>query len=230
MKKLILTVTLFLSLTATYAEEEPIMMTGDYEISDRTRKLSKKFQRDVESGGLRYKIDRSLDAIIKLAAYKLKRIGKKKEANQLLKEWHDQHEYSLIFMRGIGSHAPLSQWLSDKYLQWEFILGKDILHALRLSDIHTLNHAIPVVVSCIDDVDLHEYSLHFVYDDENGYRGLGPVVTYWTTFIVCVGGTWGSGFLFCAPIAMGTEFLSKQFVCPKLTEPLWKWACKKEEY
>ena len=107
----------------------------------------------------------------------------------------------------------------------EFTLGKDIVYALRLSDIHTINHAIPVVFKCIDQVDEVEYFKHFVHDEDGPYRGLAPVVVYWTTFFVCVGGTWGTGFLFCGPIAMGTEWLTKNYVGPKLNEPLWKRAC-----
>jgi|GEM_PF-4900709 len=206
------------------ADEEPVMMHGEPEISQRTHRIANDFEVDLASGKLKQKTHKATAAIIRLAAYKLKRVGKKAEANQLLKEWKAQEVYFLG--RGIGDHKALSKWLSDKYDMLEFTLGKEICYSLRLSDLKTINYGIPVVLSCVDNVDLEEYGNHFIYDDEYRLRGLGPVAGYWTSFFACVGGTWGSGFLFCAPIASGVEYLAKNYVCPKLNEPLWNRACK----
>lgn len=206
-------------------EEEPIMSTGQYEISARTRKMSDKLESDVRAGRLRQRTDAALNALIRLAVYKLKKDGHKKEAAKMLYEW--EHQWSgFLLNRGIGDHRPLSMWLAQQMAVLEVFLTKDVMHALRLDDIITINFAIPVVISCVDDVDLVEYGNHFVQDLDNGYRGLGPVVVYWTGFFSCVGASWGSGFLFCAPIAMGAEWLTLQFVAPKLNEPCWRLACK----
>lgn len=215
---------LLFSFAAMAVDEEPVMMSGDYEISSRTRNIANQFERDVKAGGLRYRVDRSLDAIIKLAVYKLKRVGKKKVADQILKEWQDQFEWTLVEDRGITSHAPLSQWIADKTLQLEFLLGKDVMASLRLTDLIVLNFAIPVVLACEDNVDLAEYGQHFVRDDWYGWA-LGPVTVYWTTFFSCVGASWGTGFLYCSPIASGSEFLTGQLVAPNLNEFLWDLVC-----
>lgn len=220
----VILLSLLLSMTGFALDEEPVMMSGDYEISARTKHMASRYENDLRGGGMRYKTDRALDAIIKLAVYKLRRVGKTKEATQILKEWQSQWEYSLLYTRGLGAHAPLSQWLSDKYLQLEFLLGKQVMMSLRLVDLYKINHALPVVISCIDNVSEEEYFAHFVDDVEYGWT-LGPIVLYWTSFFTCTGLSWGTGFLFCSPIAMGAEYLSGQFICPKLNPILWKIAC-----
>lgn len=198
------------------------MMYGKPEISARTKRMANDFKKEINSGRFKKKVHTSLDAIIKLAAYKLKRVGKVKESKLLLKEWSEQ---SLRI--GIGSHDPLSKWLSDQYLKWEFLLSKDVVHALRLDDIHTINHAIPVVFSCIDDIDEIEYFMHLCHDDLNKFRGLLPVTAYWTSFWSCVGFSWSTGFVWCAPISMGVEIISDSVVCPSVNGSLYKLACNK---
>lgn len=208
------------------------MMTKDIEISARTKMKAKRYGEMIENGRLAEKTDQALDAMIRLAVYKLNRVGKKKEAKVLLREWEDQWSGYITRTRGIGDHAPISAWLSEKYRMLEFTLGKDVVYTLRLSDIHTINHALPVVFKCVDNVDEMEYFLHFVHDDSptGPYRGLAPVVTYWVSFFACVGFTWGTGFLFCSPISMGIEWFTKSVIAPKLNEPLWKKACGVNEW
>lgn len=200
--------------------EEPVMGHGLPEVSTRTQKITKQFEKEVKSGRLQRKTNTALDAIVKLAVYKLKRVGKKAEADLLLKEWKERWDGYLL-KRDLGDHAPLSQWLAEKYAMLEFILGVDVCHALRLDDIKIINYAIPVVFSCIDDVNLIEYEKHF--------DPLVGTAAYWVTFFSCVGMTWGSGFLFCGPIAMGVEYLSESFVAPRLCPMAFGWACKNEQ-
>ena len=203
------------------------------EISRRTKKKTDQFERDIKAGHLAYDTDRALNALIRLGWYKLSRVGQKEAANKMLREWEGQWqgEVSRLWLtRGIGDHRPLSQWLAEKYTMMEFLLGKDVCHALRLDDIKTINFGIPVVISCVDNVDEVEYGRHFIADEVNGYRGLGPVVAFWVTEFACVGFTWGTGFLYCGPIAMGVEYLTKQFVAPRLNHPLWNLVCQKEAW
>ncbi len=191
-------------------------LTKKMEISPRTRRLAAQFEADVKSGRLTQRVDRGLDALIRLAVWKLKVSGHKAEANTLLKEWKEEHWR--LTARDLGDHAPLSQWLADKYAQLELILGTQVLEALRLDAIKNFNYGIPVTLWCEDDVVLLDYQQHA--------EPLMTSAAYWTTYIVCVGGTWGTGFMFCSPIAMGTEWLTENVVAPKLSEPLWKLVCK----
>ena len=215
--------------------EEPVMVLHgtNGEISKNTKRKMERLKNDLLQGRIYQHIDDALDAQIRLARYKLVRAGERELGDSILAEWEGHWRGEIVRLtegRGIGDHKPLSKWLADKYTIIEFVLGKDVCHNLRLDDIKTLNHAIPVVVKCVDDVDVAEFYLHFVADDIYGYRGLFPVISYWVTNFACVGFSWGTGFLFCAPIAMGDEFLVKNYAAPKLNEPLWKRVCKKGDY
>lgn len=187
------------------------------EISPRTHKIANEFGRDVKRGDLPSLTNKALDSIILRGATELKAKGHSGEAEKMLSEWENQWRGNLL-SRDLGDHAPLSQWLAEKYDMMEFILGKSVCHALRLDDIKTINYAIPVVFKCIDDVDVAEYEKHFV--------PLMGVVSYWSTLIGCTIGTWGTGFMFCGPIAMGVEYITETFVAPKLNPYAWEKACK----
>jgi hypothetical protein len=207
---------LFIAQALCFADEEPVMMSGPAELSARTKRLSKEFKAEIQSGRLKKKTNFALDAIVKLAAYKLRRIGKKDVADKLIQEWKGQ--YSLYLeMRDLGDHKPLSDWLATQYMIWQFWLGKDVLETLRLSDVNTINFALPVVFACIDNVDEDEYRRHFV--------PLASVTSYWVTFWTCVSMTWGTGFIYCSPIAMGVEYLTENYTAPLLNEPMFNLAC-----
>lgn len=200
-----------------HGDEEPVLSYGTPEVSARTKRLANEFKSEVENQRLRKKTNQSLDAIIHLAAYKLKRVGKKKEAERLLKEWKEQ--YSLYLeIRDLGDHKPLSDWLAAQYQIWVFWLSKDVVHMLRLDDINVINFAIPIVFSCLDNVDQDEYRKHFV--------PLMKVTSFWVSFWTCVAYTWGTGFLYCSPIAMGVEYLTEAYIAPSLNEFAFNLACK----
>lgn len=188
------------------------------EISHSTRNLTDNFRLEIDRGELGRRTDRALDALINFAAYRLKRAGHNNEANTLIREWNENWRGSLILYHGIGDHRPLSEWLAQKYTILELILGEQICQWTRLEDIKVFNFAVPVVFSCLDSVDLKEYEAHF-----EPFLG---VVAYWSTFVGCTGGTWGTGFLFCSPIALGVEYLTETFVSPRTVDTAWSWACQ----
>lgn len=222
----ILLLVVFLVCSSAFCDEEPVMTYGKPEVSNRTKRMANRYRLEIKAGKLKERTNDALDSIIRLAHYKLNRIGEKEKAKKLITEWENQFKYELI-SRGITDHKPLSQWLAGVTAMLEQTLGHDTMHALRLDDLITINYAIPVIFRCIDDVDEIEFYLHFVDDNTHGYRGLGPVVAYWTTFFACVGFTYGSGFLYCSPIAMGVEFIAREAICPALNQPIWKLSCKK---
>lgn len=188
------------------------------EVSDQARRQADTFRRDIERGRLRERTNGALNAIIRFGAFKLKQKGYDAEAKQILGDWETKWDgYIVRAARDLGDHRPLSQWLADVYKKIEGKLGPDICHALRLDDIKILNYGIPVVFSCVDDVDEAEFGRHFV--------PFSGTVIYWTSFFVCVGGTWGTGFFFCGPIAMGCEFLTERWIAPKLNPRVWNLSC-----
>lgn len=211
--------------------EEP-SFAGSPEISYRTRRMAEGYGRDMKSGKISYRANQALNAIIRLAAYKLNRIGYHKEARKLIYEWENQWSEEIIRLsesRGISDHKPLSSWLAEQCSNIRFLIGREAFYNLRISDISTINFAIPVIIKCIDNVTEQEFFLHFVKDEENKYRGLGPVLGFWGSFFSCVGFSWGALFAACAPISLGIEYLLETSVCPQLNPYIWKISCKPKE-
>lgn len=171
--------------------------------------------------------DKSLAAVIKIGVMNLRYRGFKKEATDLemgyFKMTHFVEKVMLKPNRDIGDFEPLSKYLAAAYELLEYKLGYQICYTLRLSDIKSLNYAIPVVFRmCKYPED--EFELHFIHDLK--YRGLLPLVSYWTTVITCSIATFGAGYFFiCSPIAMGVEFAMDRWVGPAIAPKLYDLVC-----
>lgn len=205
---------LFLALFCLF--NTPILATPQPEISPRTKRLAAQFEKDIRAGRLNVKANHAIQTLLRRGAYEMKLHGHYGVADFMMYEWATRYQYMLT-SRDLGDHAPLSQWLAEKYEEMEFILGKDICHALRLDNIKIINFGIPVALFCVDHVDAVEYQKHF--------QPLAGVVTYWSTFGVCIGATFGTGFLFCTPIAMGTEWIMYNAIAPNLSPQIWTMVC-----
>lgn len=223
MKKLICSLILISGISLFAGTEE----NSKPEISVRTKRMARDFGKEVEKGKLREKAHIALDALFRRAVATLKKEGHEKEADIMWKEWSEQYQFQYILMvsdsRHIGEHGALSIWLKEQMEKLTFLLGKEIVYNLRLSDIRTFNETPKVVLGCYDSVDEAEYFLHLVHDEEVAIRGLGPCTAYWVTYAGCIA---ASGGVYCSPIAMGVEWVSKNYVFPKLNEPMWKRVCK----
>lgn len=189
------------------------------EVSDRVDRMARWYGTEIHQGRLRERTNLALNAMVRFAAFKLRAKGHKIQANKLINEWEGQWSgYLMRVGRDLGDHRPLSQWLAEKYAILEFIFGTDFMEFTRLVDLKIINFGIPVVFSCVDNVDEVEFEKHFV--------PLGKVTVYWSSFFVCVGGTWGTGFLFCSPISWGLEFAAGRWVLPPLNRTVWEWSCQ----
>lgn len=193
------------------------MPKGQGKDSAQTREIVKTYKKEVQEGRFAERTNLALNAIVRFAAFQLTLKGHKDEADKLIAEWESGFDGYLL-RRDLGDHAPLSMWLAEKYAMIEFILGTEVCHFLRLDDIKTINYGIPVVFKCVDDVDVVEYGKHFI--------PLSGVAVYWSSFFACVGGTWGTGFLFCSPISMGAEWLTETWAAPRLNPTVHKWSCQ----
>ena len=188
-------------------------------VDERSNKKVRQFEEDIKRGKLRERTNFALNAMVRFAVYKLKTKGQKQLADQMLNEWQSRFDGMILRVgRDLGDHEPLSQWLAEKYMILEFIFGSAFMEATRLSDIKTLNYALPVVFRCVDNVDEPEFGRHFI--------PFSGVVIYWGTFFACVGGTWGTGFLYCSPISWGCEYLTENFLAPRINPTIWRWSCQ----
>lgn len=221
MKNIICLILIITSIPMFASSEKP-------EISVRTKRMAREFGREVEKGKLREKAHIGLDNLFRLAVSTLKKEGHVKEADIMWKEWSEAYQFRYMMMisddtRHIGEHGAISLWLKEQMEKLTFLLGKELVYSLRLSDIRTFNETPKVVLGCYDNVDEAEYFLHLVHDGDVSIRGLGPCSAYWVSWGACQAA--GGGFV-CGPIAMGVEWVCKSYVFPKLNEPLWKKVCK----
>lgn len=192
-----------------------------FEVSDTSKRQIRAFKRDLEDGKLRNRTDDALNSLISFASYKLKQKGHRADAIKLQREWTTKWKGELLRIGrapGDHSHKPLSLWLQQKTDMLTLILGIEVMKATRLWDLVVINDSIPIVFSCEDNVGEDEFGTYFV-----PFTG---VIIYWVSWGTCTGLTWGTGFFFCGPIAMGCEFLDTQFLAPKLNPTIWNWSCQ----
>lgn len=210
-------------------EEEPILVSRSYEVSERSQNQASRFKRDLEDGKLPDLLHKGLDTALRISAYKLRREGFKKEANELVQEWENTYSSEYLFSarsRHIGDFAPISLWLRSKVETLIFLLGAETAYNLRISDLETFNSATLPVIFCRDNLSEDEYRLHWVHDAEVYKRGLAPTVIFWVAQAGCLSATLTSGFLFCTPICAGVEWLVKKYVAPETNNFMWKAACQ----
>lgn len=191
--------------------------------------------KEISEGGfmqLAIRSEEALDAIFKISILNLKRHGYRELAREIKQEWDDRRG-DLIWLslgldeggRPIGDFAPLSMWLGEVYDRIEAALGLELCRLLRISDLKSLNYGLRVVFTpCYHG--LVEFELHFIHDDK--YRGVLPVVAYWSTVITCSVATFGAGIIgfICSPIAMLVEAGTDRVIAPWLAPKLFNLACE----
>lgn len=195
------------------------------------RPISRHVENDFSSQdqmAMAYRTDAALGSMVKLAVWKLRSIGKSKEANRIEDQWENTHKGSLTrytqkLLGGaedIGDYKPLSEWLANLYKELEKILGKVTMNLLHLDDINTANYTIPVVFAMtkvLGDVkiDAPEYKKHFV--------PFSGVVGYWSVWITCEVVTYGSGwFIICTPAGTASRYVMVNYVSPRFSDDWWK--------
>lgn len=237
MKTLFLSLILLLPTAKADDVYEAIYGTGTYTATQQTEadKRVHALGREISEGGfmtLAEKSEEALDGIFKISILNLKRHGYRELAREIKKEW-DERRGTLILLslgldegyRPIGDFAPLSQWLAEVYERIEAALGLELCRLLRISDIKTLNYSLRVAFRpCFHGII--EFGYHMIHDDN--YRGLLPVLTFWSVQITCSVATFGAGIIafICSPIAMLCEAGMDRVVAPWLVPRLWILACE----
>ncbi len=167
--------------------------------------------------------DHAIDAMIKVAGIKLRRMGDRRLAESIEHDWRQHFEGHLIsFVSGaedLGDHAAWSFWIEAVYLILEAKLGTVTMQLLHLDDLHTVNLAVPVTLHLAiigdDPIDVTEYGKHF--------EPLAGVLAYWGTFLACEIVTYSTGiFLICAPAGMAAELITVNFIAPYFTPTLYE--------
>lgn len=208
------------------------------------QKMTREVESELKAGDflpLAKRYDWALDHIMERAARELKKRGHHDLADEATATWNFHYRGFLTRMvgegRDIGDHAPLFDWLKSFYLKVELVLGREVCKSLHISDLHTLNHGIPVVFKpCsfpMDSVPLTrkmEYQQHFNGDfAPQGFYGVLPVLVYWVIDIPCMVGTAGLAALLCGPAASVGEYLTYRTIGPKISNRIFDRVCGQEE-
>lgn len=181
--------------------------------------------REMEKGALAEKVDETLDRILAVAVWKLKREGYDLPAEKIAEEWAFHFKGYLARNQAIGDHAPMSMWLAEVCLTLKLLLGDYTYKALHLDDIETINFGLPVTMNpykdeqwCKETQELScrlDYELHAV--------PVMGVCAYWLTWIGCTAGTWGMGAvtMICTPLSMVAEEAMVTFFAPDVAHRIW---------
>ena len=169
--------------------------------------------------------DRAVGRMISFAAFLLDRKGYTNDAIRLRGEYTTHYTHAVYYhylgvqQVDLGDHKPLSQWLADWYDALDALLGPTVMEMTHLVDIKILNFAIPVVFHpkgyLGDSWDMKEYRNHFV--------PFSGAVSYWITWSVCVGATWGAGAItfLCGPIAEVSKYIVVKRIAPTLSDKIY---------
>ena len=214
---------------------EEIHGDGIYTVAERNnakRKL-REFREDIERGGLirlAYRGEQALDGIMDIAYRNLRFRGHKQYAEQMKAEWAEHRGVVVALALNIGQkgrpiadYAPLSAWLANTTQKIINALGWDIAHALRITDLHTLNFGLKYIFSFACEHGEEEFLYHFA-DDPN-YRAVFPVIAYWAANITCSIATFGAGYFFiCSPISLLVQWGAEK-IAPAIGGKIYGWAC-----
>lgn len=176
---------------------------------------------------LAYHSNNSISNIVKLSAFRLRKKGHGETAGMIEAIWrhYDGRIVEIaIGSRDIGWFEPISDAIALIYELTEQKLGYDVCHSLRIDDLKTINYALRVAVRpCYYGYE--EFYKHMVKDPK--YRGLIPVLSYWSIVIGCSYFTYGIGYPFiCAPSAYIIEKVVENRIAPKAVNKLYKAACQ----
>lgn len=195
------------------------------------RAYARGYAKNLETlGQLRAETDRTLDSIIQVATVNLRSEGYSDLANQIDHEWKSQWKGAIISEKYDIGHIFLSKWLEQTYDKIEFALGVQTCKSLHLSDIKTINCAIPVIFNpCHYDMTgvlesrKQDYRDHFSHGAV--YYGLAPVLTWWGCTTTCWTFTAGLGGFLCSIASSGAEWTMGYVISPSLSDGIFTSLC-----
>lgn len=171
--------------------------------------------------------DAAIKAMIGVACIELIRIGRPELCKEIQGDYNERFDGYLsrmVMLEDLGDHKPLSLWLAVVTDLLQLTLGSQVMEWTHLDDLRIMNYAIPVVFKpqasndwCLETSGVScqvEYGLHFV--------PFAGTCSFWGAYIACSVATYGAGTMFlCSPIGMGTEYVVRKWVAPKLGDRIY---------
>jgi len=196
----------------------------EWETAPDDEPLEEMFEATLKTGDqldLAPMVDRSIERMVALASYQLRKIGHRATAKLYRDEYESRFKNRvtmMVFFRGrlgeIGDYAPMSEYLVRLDQELTRRLGPEIMEFTHLEDIRIINFTIPVTFNfeSIPDeaISPAEYKKHFV--------PLSGVVAFWGVSISCDVATWGTGiWLVCAPAGMLAKYATINYIAPPMS-------------
>ncbi len=174
------------------------------------------------------KIDRASENMVKFASFLLKQKGKPQIAAEIEAEYLDNYQnytylYAIGAVKDIGDHPPMWEWLDKLEKKLRAELGDFIMQASRLDDLRVFNYAIPIVLQPAGDERFDPPVLISKLDYKQHFVPFAGALSYWVTWGVCVGATYGAGMLFlCTPAGLIAERVMENRIAPDLSDRIWE--------
>jgi hypothetical protein len=175
------------------------------------------------------KVDKSLQNMVRLAAFTLRKKGYYEEAKRIEQEYgqyysHYTFNHAIGLVQDIGDHPPMWEWLDKLEKDLRALLGDFVMQVTRLEDLKVFNYSIPIVLHPDGDIRTEPPTLITKLDYKQHFVPFAGALGYWTAWGVCTGATWGLGAVvfICSPIGMVAERVVETKIAPDLSDKIWE--------
>jgi hypothetical protein len=175
---------------------------------------------DINNGQLKKRTIEALDNMIRTGSDELRKKHHDNDADRIMQDWlYNQRAFILDRIDGkdLGDHKRI-EWLYQVWFKIDSTLGHTLTIMLHLDDIYDFSYAIPVVFSCVDNVDSPEFLKHYT----PFLGGLG----YWTAYITCMVMAEIPVSFICSPLAVIVEDICRIIVAPATNDFVWGKSCQ----
>lgn len=174
------------------------------------------------------KVDKSVQNIVRLAVFTLRKKGFYDEAKRIDDEYNQSYtgytyKHAIGLLQDIGDHPPMWEWLDTLEKRLRELLGDFIMQVTRLEDLKTINYALPIVLHPDGDIRTNPPTMITKLDYKQHFVPFSGVIAYWTAWGLCTGATWGMGAVvfICSPIGMVAERVVENKIAPDLSDKIW---------
>lgn len=173
-------------------------------------------------------VDKSLQTMVRLAAFTLRKKGFYDEAKRIEDEYgqyYSQYTFNHVIglVQDIGDHPPMWEWLDQLEKSLRERLGDFVMQVTRLEDLRTFNYALPIVLHPEGDIRQIPPTIITKLDYKQHFVPFAGALSYWTAWGVCTGATWGLGAVvfICSPIGMIAERVVEEKIAPEMSDKIW---------
>jgi hypothetical protein len=175
------------------------------------------------------KVDKSLQNMVRLATFTLRKKGYYEEATRIEQEYSERYSnytfsHAIGAVQDIGDHPPMWEWLDKLEKDLRALLGDFVMQVTRLEDLKVFNYSIPIVLHPDGDIRTEPPTLITKLDYKQHFVPFAGALGYWTAWGVCTGATWGLGavIFICSPVGMVAERVVETRIAPDLSDKIWE--------